>query len=152
MREQLTLGVIVAVLTGAGFGVLTTIEGAIGRALGAVNATLLEHLIAGVISVVAVVVIVTRSGLQWTTVRPIMPQAIAGALLVIIAVAGVAFAFPRAGVAAATLGLIFGQMVMAFTIDTVGLLGYERVPVSTVRILGLLLMAAGTYLVLPKNT
>lgn len=152
MREQLSLGLIVAILTGAGFGVLTTIEGGIGRVLGAINTSLLEHLIAGIISIVAVVIVITRGEWQWSTVRPLVPLATLGAVMVIIAVAGVAYAFPRAGVVAASMGLTLGQMTLALLIDTIGLFGYERLPITIPRIAGLLLMVAGTFLVLPKST
>jgi transporter family-2 protein len=151
MREQLTMGLIVAILTGGGFAMLSTIEGAVGRALGAINASLLEHLIAGVISVVAIAVVTYQGGLGWLTVRPILPMATLGAVVVLIAVAGVGYALPRTGVAAGNMTMVLGQMALAVLIDSQGLAGYERIPLSVPRIAGLLLIAVGTYLVLPKS-
>jgi bacterial/archaeal transporter family-2 protein len=48
------------------------------------------------------------------------------------------------GVAAAT---ITGQLTTAVVIDRLGILGLERVPLSTTRIAGIALLLAGTFLV-----
>ena len=151
MRESLTLGVLVAILTGGMFAVVTTLEGYIGRAIGAINATVLEHLMAAIVAVGAMTAILLRGGFTWEAARPVIPASIVAGVIVLVAVGGVAYAMPRAGVAAGNLAMVFGQMALAVVIDTVGIAGYERIPLSLPRIAGLLLMAAGTYLVLPKS-
>lgn len=151
MREPITLGVFVAVITGCVFAVVTTIEGYIGRAIGAINATVLEHLMAALVAVAAIAMILLRGGLTWESARPVIPASIVAGFLVIVAVGGVAYAIPRAGVAAGNMAMVLGQMALAVLIDTIGLAGYERIPLSLPRIAGLLLIAAGTYLVLPRS-
>ncbi len=48
------------------------------------------------------------------------------------------------GVVAAT---IAGQLAMAVAVDQLGVLGVEKQPVTVLRLLGIALLAAGTYLV-----
>jgi uncharacterized membrane protein YdcZ (DUF606 family) len=59
---------------------------------------------------------------------------------------------PRIGVTAGNMALILGQMAIVVLIDTVGIGSYPRVQLTIPRIAGLLLMVAGIYLVLPKNS
>jgi transporter family-2 protein len=48
------------------------------------------------------------------------------------------------GVAAAT---ITGQLVASVALDRIGFLGLEREPITTERVIGVLLLLAGTYLI-----
>ena len=57
---------------------------------------------------------------------------------------------PRIG-ATATIGLLIaGQLAMGVAIDTYGLFGVDKVPLSWPRILGVLLLAAGALLALRR--
>jgi transporter family-2 protein len=49
------------------------------------------------------------------------------------------------GVAAAT---ITGQLIFAVVIDRLGILGLDRTPISAARVVGVVLLLAGTYLVI----
>jgi len=75
---------------------------------------------------------------------------IAGALGIMI-ITGVSFSLQKAGVAAGLATLILGQMVVSVIIDARGLGGAAPIPITWPRILGLLVMAAGVYLLLPKK-
>jgi transporter family-2 protein len=152
MLQRLNSGVGVAAITGAVFGVVTAIEGVIGRTIGAVNASLLEHAIAGLISIPAIVILLTSRRLDWEDTRSVLPLSAVVAVLVIAAVAGVAYSMPRIGVTAGNMALLFGQMGIVLLIDTFGIGGYPRVPLSLPRIAGLLLMVAGIFLVLPRDS
>lgn len=151
MREAINLGMIVAFGTGCVFAVVTTVEGYVGRAIGALNATVVEHLMAAMFAFAALGVILLRGSLTWEAARPVLPASALAGILVLIAVGGVAYALPRTGVAAGNMAMVLGQFGLAAVIDTLGVAGYERVPFSLPRVAGLLLMAAGTYLVLPKS-
>ena len=152
MLQRLNLGVIVAVITGGVFGAVTAIEGAIGRTIGALNASLLEHAIAGLIAIPAIVILLMSRRLEWDSTRSILPLSAVVAVLVILAVAGVAYSMPRIGVTAGNMVLLFGQLVIVLIIDTFGIGGYPQIPLSLPRIAGLLLMVAGIFLVLPRNS
>jgi transporter family-2 protein len=151
MLQRLNLGVVVAVITGSVFGVVTAIEGNIARTVGAINASLLEHSIAGLIAIPAILFIIFSGRLEWGTAKSVLPMSAVVAVLVLIAVAGVAFAMPRIGVTTGNMLIVLGQMVIVVLIDTYGIAGYTKVPLSLPRIAGLLLMVGGIYLVLPRN-
>src|SRR3954470_710813 len=51
------------------------------------------------------------------------------------------------GVTAAT---ISGQLTMAVIVDQLGILGVERQPIDTSRVVGVVLLAAGTFLVVRR--
>jgi len=145
------MGVIVAALSGGVFGIVTSIEGFIGRSVGALSASLLEHAVAAIIAVPAIVFLYMRGTLTWDNTKGVLPASAVVAVLIIAAVAGVAYAMPRIGVAAGNMAMLFGQMALAILIDTMGIGGYEKVPLSMPRIAGLVLMVAGVYLVLPRQ-
>lgn len=151
MLQRLNLGVVVAVITGSVFGVVTAIEGNISRTVGAINASLLEHSIAGLIAIPAILFIIFSGRLEWGTAKSVLPMSAVVGVLVLIAVAGVAFAMPRIGVTTGNMLIVLGQMVIVVLIDTYGIAGYTKVPLSLPRIAGLLLMVGGIYLVLPRN-
>jgi transporter family-2 protein len=145
------LGLLAAVAAGATFSAVTAIEGMLARLVGAVRASVLENIAAGLISAGLLVVIlaVSRGGSQ-ASMRPALPLAVVAGTLVVIAVAGIGYAIPRLGVAAGNIAIVFGQMVVAVLIDTLGWGGYDPIPLKLSRILGLLLLAGGMLLVLPR--
>lgn len=152
MLQRKNFAVIIAAITGVVFGAVTTIEGAVGRTVGGITASLLENSFAGIIAIPLITVMFMRGALNWNTARPVLlPSAVAG-LLVLVAVAGISYAMPRVGVTAGNMSLVFGQMAIAVLIDTMGVAGYEKVQLTFPRITGLLLMAVGVYLVLPRQS
>jgi len=53
---------------------------------------------------------------------------------------------PKIGVAPTTLALVFGQIATSLLVDHFGVLGVPRVPVSTLQIVGVVVMGAGLLL------
>ncbi len=152
MAQQKNMGAIVAGLTGMLFGGITTMEGYVSRTAGAVNASLIEHAFAALVAVPAVIYLFMRGILTWEGTKSILPISAVAGLMVIVAVAGVAYAMPRTGVAAGNMAMMFGQMAVAVVIDMIGIAGYDKVPLDWPRILGLMLMIVGVYLVLPRQS
>jgi transporter family-2 protein len=70
-------------------------------------------------------------------------------LLGIFVIAGLAFSLPKIGVAAGLGMIITGQMVVGVIVDTFGLTG-DPIPLSVSRLGGLVLLAFGTWLIVPK--
>jgi transporter family-2 protein len=151
MPEGLSLGLFVAAVAGAVFAVVTTIEGAMARLVGALNASLLENLAAGIISVALLFGLSSLKKVPWNATQKAAPWAILAGVLVVAAVAGIAYALPRIGVLAGNMAMVFGQIALAALIDAIGLGGYERIPLGMPRVMGLLMMGFGTYLVLPRQ-
>lgn len=61
---------------------------------------------------------------------------------------GVAKSIPEVGVTAATTAIIVAQLSGAAIIDHLGLFGLERVPFQPIKILGVVLMAGGAWVLL----
>ena len=152
MLQRMNLGLMVGMITGGVFGVVTAVEGNIARSVGAINATLLEHSAAGLIAIPAVLFIILSGRLEWGNAKSVLPQSAFVGVLVLVAVGGGAFSMSRMGVTAGNMAIIFGQMAVVVIIDTYGLVGYPRISLTLPRIAGLLLMVVGIYLVLPRNT
>lgn len=152
MAQRKNMGVLVAAVTGMVFGGVTTIEGYVGRTVGAVNASLIEHSLAALVAVPAVIFLYMRGILTWEGTKSIIPVSAIAGVLIIVAVAGVAYAMPIVGVAAGNMAMLFGQMAVAVVIDIIGIGGYDKVPLTWPRILGLMLMVVGVYLVLPRQS
>jgi uncharacterized membrane protein YdcZ (DUF606 family) len=53
---------------------------------------------------------------------------------------------------AGNMAIVFGQIAVAVVIDTLGLGGYDPIPLQPVRILGVILLGVGLYLALPRST
>lgn len=152
MAQRNNMGVIVAGVTGMLFGGITTMEGYVSRSVGAINASLIEHAFAAMVAVPAVIFLFMRGTLTWEGTKSILPISAVAGLMVIVGVAGVAYAMPRVGVAAGNMAMLFGQMAVAVVIDMIGVGGYDKVPLTLPRILGLVLMVVGVYLVLPRQS
>lgn len=73
-----------------------------------------------------------------------------GAAIGVFVVAGITLAGPRIGTTATVALLIAGQLGAALAIDRLGWFGVDRVPVSWVRVLGVLLLVAGAALTLRR--
>lgn len=73
-----------------------------------------------------------------------------GSIMSVIIVLGITVAGSRIGVIATVSVLIAGQFAMGAVIDQYGLLGAERVPVSWLRIVGIVLLGVGAGLTLKR--
>lgn len=151
MTNEYFLGLLAALATGIPFAFISLFEGTLGKALGALNATILEHLFSGGISLLLLLVLVKSASPTPEMTRQYLPLAALSGLLVFVAVTGITFAFPRIGLSTGTFVLVFGQITAAAVLDAFGFGGYERIPITFPRLLGIGLMAAGVYFVLPKQ-
>lgn len=151
MGDGLKVGLVTALAAGGLFGIITSIEGAVARVVGGVNSSLYEHFFAGITAIVVLTILLIRDHSALGTARSVLPLSAFGAFLVLIAVAAISFAVPRTGVAAGNFALVFGQIMIAVLIDTIGFSGMGKIPLTPMRILGLLVMAVGIYLVLPRQ-
>ena len=73
-----------------------------------------------------------------------------GGLMGAIVVLGITFAAPRIGTTATVAIFVFAQFAAAAIVDRFGLFGLDRIPVSTARIAGLVLLAVGAALTLKR--
>ena len=151
MDEGFSLGLVVALIGGALFAVVTAFEGYMSKNVGAVNASLLEHTWAGVISIIVLTWVVFSGKIDISVVKNIWPAVVGGGTVILVGVAAIAYAIPRTGLAVGNFAIVLAQILVAVVIDAIGVGGYERIPVSLPRIFGLLLMAAGLFVIIPRN-
>jgi len=73
-----------------------------------------------------------------------------GGLFVVIYVLGVTWVAPRFGIGNAISFVLLGQLISMMTIDQFGLMGAPQVSITLQRLVGLVLMIAGVFLVVRK--
>ncbi len=148
---------IVAVLIAAGAGSLMAWQGTLNSFLARratlAGATLIVHTTGTVLAAAVVVglLIAGRFAAGWEDLLRAPPHAYLGGPLGVAIIWGVAAGIGRVGAAPATTAIVAAQVATAAFLDHFGLLGLETVPVSPQRSLGLLLLAAGTWLVLGEG-
>lgn len=136
------------VLTAAAGGLIAAqapINAGLGKATGSVAAALVSFSI-GTMALAAVVVLSGKAGGLGSTFDVswyYLLGGLLGAVYVLNALIAVS-AIGAGGVAAAT---IFGQLTTAMVIDRLGLFGLDQTPLTAGRIAGVVLLLAGTVLV-----
>lgn len=155
-RKKLTtwvlLGVFTALATGIAIGVQSTLSSRIGTLIGSLKTGVLMNAIGGLIAglILVILLIVNGKGFWQLPAAALVMLVIAGALGILI-ITGVSFSLQKIGIAAGLATLILGQMVISVLADSKGWGGGTPVPVTMPRIFGLLVLAAGIYLLLPKK-
>lgn len=144
------LALLIAMLSGITMAVQGTFNSSLGKAIGLWETTLVVHVLASVL--VAILIFAFKIGdgnlahwsdAPWYTYL--------GAVLSIVIIYSVARSIPVVGVAAATTAIILGQVFTASLIDHLGLFGLQRIPFCWYRVLGMLLMAGGAWLMLFRS-
>jgi transporter family-2 protein len=153
MQRIILTSLIVALFSGLAIGVQSTLISMAGRNTGAMLTGILVNVAAGLAAGLLLIVVYLRPGnpsllaIQAPTFGVI---AVAG-LLGIGIIGGIAYALPKLGVAAGLSMIITGQMAMGVLIDTLGLADGEPIPLNWARIGGIVLLALGTWFIVPKN-
>jgi transporter family-2 protein len=139
------LAVVLTAVAGGLIAAQAPINAGLGKATGSIPAALVSFSI-GTLALAAVVVLSGKAGgigssfdVSWYYLL----GGLLGAIYVLNALVAVS-AIGAGGVAAAT---IFGQLTAAVAIDRLGLFGLDEVPLTPERILGVVLLLAGTVLV-----
>jgi transporter family-2 protein len=139
------LAVLLTAIAGGLIALQAPINAELGRATGNLGAALVSFVI-GTIALAAIVVLSGKAGGLGSTFDVSWYYLLGGFLgaiyvfnaLVAVSVIG------AGGVAAAT---IFGQLTASVAIDRLGLFGLDEVPVTPERVVGVVLLLAGTILV-----
>ena len=139
------LAVLLTAVAGGLIAAQAPINAGLGRATGSMAAALVSFLV-GTLALATVVVLSGKAGgltssfdVSWYYLL----GGLLGALYVLNALVAVS-AIGAGGVAAAT---VFGQLTASVAIDRLGLFGLDQVALSPQRVLGVVLLLAGTVLV-----
>ena len=138
--------ILIMIAAGGFIGLQAPINATLGRSIGTFPAASVSFAI-GTIALVAITLLIGggfgRIGEAGNLAWYYLTGGILGAIYVTSALATVRV-LGAGGVTAAT---ITGQLVAAVIVDRLGILGLEERPLSVTRILGIALLAAGTFLV-----
>lgn len=126
-----------------------SLNSALGKIIGLLEATLMVHVIGT--ATVAVLVLFTpldRGNLTKLTQTPW--YYLLGGILSVAIIYGVVSSIPKLGVAIATTSIIVGQVSTALLIDHFGLFGMEPVCFTWRKLIGMLLLSGGSLLMLQR--
>lgn len=140
---------LIAGLAGALMAVQGCLNSYLGKKLGLIPATFGVQLL-GAITVGLLFLFLSKKNSLLAEITEIPPYYWLGGPLGVAIIYGVAVAIPKVGVGNATTGIIFCQLLTAYLIDHFGLLNQETIPFTGWKILGLLLMVGGAFLLLRR--
>ncbi len=144
------LPLILAAAAGAFMAAQGTSNSLLGRVIGLARATLLVQLSGAAIA--GLLLLVPRaSGGSFANLGQAPWYAWLGGPLGVAIVFFVAASIARVGAGLATTAIIVAQLFAAYLIDHYGLFGVERLPFSVQKIIGILLISGGGWLLLRQS-
>jgi bacterial/archaeal transporter family-2 protein len=146
------LGAVVALATGFAIGAQSTLSSRIGSLLGNFRTGIFINFIGGIIAGLILLVITFIQGKAWWQIStPALIMLVVSGALGIAIVTGISFSLQRTGVAAGLATVILGQLVLSVIVDTKGIGGVTPIPLTWQRVVGLVVVAGGVYLLLPRS-
>jgi bacterial/archaeal transporter family-2 protein len=148
--SPVTAATIAALIAGLAGTVQATVLGLLGRRIGILAAAAMNGLVAAsLLAAVAFSFGRATEGIPAAFRQPVWVWIIPGIMGALV-VTALAFAPPRIGTFGTFALVIGGQLAAAFLIDSLGLFGLDRVPLSITRVAGLVLLASGALLALRR--
>lgn len=142
MIQQL-LTMLIGILGGIAVGIQSPIGNAIGKRIGAASSSFVAHLSGAAFSAI---VLLMQRGENIHEIRSVPWWMFGIGLFGIILFLTINYTIPRIGASAAIALIVVGQMAAGMVIDHFGLLDVTSRPIDGTRILALLLLLGGGYL------
>lgn len=137
----------VALIAGVTMAVQGSLNSALSKVIGLLEATFMVHITGTLIVVTALFVLkLGRGNLANLADAPWYTWL--GGILGILIVYGVMFSIPKLGVSVATTAIIVGQVLTACLIDHFGMFGLDKVAFTWWKLLGIALLASGAKILL----
>jgi transporter family-2 protein len=143
------LAVALTALVGGLIALQAPINSMLGRAVGTWQAAAVSFGI-GTLLLVGIVVLGAGGFGDLGEVRHLSWYYLLGGVLGAAYVTTVLVTVRSLGAGGVTAATIAGQLTMAIVVDQLGILGVHRHPIDAARVVGVLLLAAGTYLVVRR--
>ncbi|QGP92092.1 Putative inner membrane exporter, YdcZ [Neomoorella glycerini] len=140
------LALLMALVSGIAMAFQGSLNSALGKIIGLLQATLVVHLTATIVVIILLFTPLSDGSLSKLSHCPWYLWL--GGLLGVLITYGVVASIPRVGVALATTAIIVGQVSTALLIDHFGLFGLDKMPFTWWKAAGLVLLAAGARLML----
>jgi transporter family-2 protein len=152
LKNPILIGAGIAVITGIIAGIQATISGKVGTIIGPVRTGIMTNILGGSVGLlIAGFILLYSAGKVEIPSKSALTLMLVSGTLGVIIVMGVSFSISQAGVAAGLAAIILGQMVVSLFVDTAGLGGSQPIPITSIRVAGLLVLALGVYMLLPRN-
>ena len=140
------LAVILTATVGGLLALQAPINSGLGRAIGTFQGAFISFATGTVI--LAVIAGLARGGFgQIAEVRTLAPQYLIGGVLGACYVSTILVTVRALGAGGVVAAAIAGQLAASLLVDQFGLLGVDKDPISALKVVGVLLLAAGTLLV-----
>ncbi len=139
------LAVLLTAAVGALIALQAPINGGLGRSVGTFQAAFLSFAIGTVLLLAIALVAGGVGSLSAATERG--PAYLLGGVLGAAYVTTVLVTVRTLGAGGVTAATIAGQLTMSLVVDQLGLLGVERQAITTVKVLGVVLLALGVLLI-----
>ena len=140
------LAVALTAVVGGMIALQAPINSGLGRAVGTFQAAFVSFSIGTV--ALAIIAGLARGGFgQIAEVRSLAPEYLLGGVLGACYVTSVLVTVRSLGAGGVTAATVAGQLTMSVIVDQFGWLGVEKDPINAMKVLGVLLLAAGTLLV-----
>ncbi|HHY92787.1 MAG TPA: DMT family transporter [Firmicutes bacterium] len=127
-----------------------SLNAALGKVIGLWEATLVVHAL-GTAVVAGLVFFLHLGDGRLAQITSTPWYTLLGGVLSVLIIYGVATSIPKLGVATATTAIIVGQTLTALCIDHLGCFGLDKVPFTWLKLLGVVFLAAGAWLLLAKS-
>ena len=138
--------VLLTAVTGGLVALQAPINSILGKSVGTFQTVFLSFTIGAI--AMAGIAALTKGGLgQLSGVRDVSLLYLTGGLLGAAYVGSVLVTVRYLGLGGVTAATIAAQLAVSVVVDHFGLLGVERQPITAMRVLGVVLLALGTYLV-----
>lgn len=143
--NALFLVILIAAGGGAAISFQSLFSGVIGEKLGILESVFIVHL--GGLLLASVLLLVAGGGniASW---RSVPWYALCAGFIGVMIVASISYAVPRLGLATTLTVTIVSQLIVGAIIDHFGLLGVTSRPLDLSRVIGMLILFAGTWLVI----
>jgi transporter family-2 protein len=140
------LAVVLTAAVGGLLALQAPINSGLGKGIGTFQAAFVSFLTGTII--LAVIAGLARGGFgQISEARTLAPQYLLGGLLGACYVSSILVTVRTLGAGALVAAAIAGQLTMSVIIDQFGLLGVDKDPITVSKLVGVLLLAVGTLLV-----
>jgi len=143
--QSMILVIMIAVGGGVAISVQSLFSGVIGSKLGILESVFIVHLGGLLLASVLLLLIGGGNIAAWRTVPW---YALCAGLLGVAIVASISYAVPRLGLATTLTATIVAQLIVGAIIDHFGLLGATHHPLDLSRVLGMIVLSVGTWLII----
>jgi len=164
MNIKIIISVLVALCTGAAIAMQSTLNGKAGAVIGPIRTGLLVNALGGSLALVVLLVLFlvfgegffgtsffgTAGNMEAWRGSSFFMLSLGAGFLGILIIVGISFAVQGAGITAGLSAVILGQLVVGMIIDSSGVGSAGVIAADPRRILGVIVMAVGVFLLVPK--